>query len=183
MLSYDEIPEGFGPEDEVAFDQLPYQIQDHYIGPPSPLERHWLKGTKAVLTFWPQPPHLPQAHYWERTPIGILDGFLGSGEWTLIRTDRKTDQPAVNSHQREGEMDTKKLVVGQEVHLRSGIYNTKGKVVKVTPDGGVEVRIPISYAWNARELMHFDNYGKGRDDEGTWEEGPWELVDDHWNEA
>jgi hypothetical protein len=33
-----------------------------------------------------------------------------------------------------------KLVVGQEVHMSSGVYGNKGKVVKITPDG-VEVEI------------------------------------------
>ena len=37
-------------------------------------------------------------------------------------------------------MDTSKLVVGQEVHMSSGVYGNKGKVVKITPDG-VDVEI------------------------------------------
>ena len=66
-------------------------------------------------------------------------------------------------------MDTQKLVVGQDVYLLSGVYCTKGKVVKVTPSG-VEVH-------DAIELFGFDIYGEGCDGHKTHECGPWEIDD------
>lgn len=46
-------------------------------------------------------------------------------------------------------MDTKKLVVGQKVHVNNDVYGCMGKVVEVTSEGvGVKVD---------RELMRFDN--------------------------
>jgi len=85
-------------------------------------------------------------------------------------------------------MDTKTLVVGQDVCMLSGVYSTKGKVVKVTPLG-VEVE-------NDGEIFHFDNNGRSYvtelpssydgtshpfspwrwDGNGTYECGPWELA-------
>jgi hypothetical protein len=76
-------------------------------------------------------------------------------------------------------MDTKTLVVGQYVHLRSGCYGDSGRVVKVTPDG-VDVQTGVMQndgTWNAHELLHFDNDGKGCNDEGTRECGPWYMVE------
>jgi hypothetical protein len=85
-------------------------------------------------------------------------------------------------------MDTKTLVVGQDVYMLSGVYGNKGKVVKVTPSG-VDVQ-------TTDELLHFDNNGHSYvtelpssyngtshpfspwrwDGNGTYECGPWELV-------
>jgi hypothetical protein len=73
-------------------------------------------------------------------------------------------------------MDTKKLVIGQEVHMVSGCYSKKGWVVRVTPSG-VDVQTGVMQndgTWNAHELEHFDSNGKGVG-EGTYECGPWEL--------
>jgi len=70
-------------------------------------------------------------------------------------------------------MDTKTLVVGQDVHMVSGIYANEGKVVKVTPSG-VEVQTGVMQndgTWNAHERLRFDSEGKGLD-EGTYECGP-----------
>jgi hypothetical protein len=76
-------------------------------------------------------------------------------------------------------MDTKTLKVGQYVHLRSGCYGASGTVVKVTPDGAdVQTGVKqIGGTWNAHELLHFDNSGKGCNDEGTRECGPWHIVE------
>ena len=86
-------------------------------------------------------------------------------------------------------MDTKTLVVGQDVYMLSGVYGNKGKVVKVTPSG-VDVQ-------TTDELLHFDNNGRSYvtelpssynpsshpfspwrwDGNGTYECGPWHLDD------
>ncbi len=76
-------------------------------------------------------------------------------------------------------MDTKTLVVGQDVRLVTRLTYTKGKVVKVTPSG-VDVQTGVMQhngTWNAHELFHFDNSGKSLDpsDDTDWEFGPWEL--------
>lgn len=68
-------------------------------------------------------------------------------------------------------MDTKTLVVGQEVYMESGIYANNGHVVNVTPEG-VEV-----YSRFTHELLRFYTDGKGWDVDGTYECGPWELMD------
>ena len=67
-------------------------------------------------------------------------------------------------------MDTKTLVVGQDVYMDSGCYGCKGKVVKVTPSG-VEVQT------DSQGLLRFDNEGKGCDGNDTLECGPW-IIDD-----
>jgi hypothetical protein len=72
-------------------------------------------------------------------------------------------------------MDTKTLVVGQDVYMFSGFYGQTGEVVKVTP-WSVEVQVgpPMQ---PADELFRFDSDGKGCDGKGTYECGPWELDD------
>jgi hypothetical protein len=75
-------------------------------------------------------------------------------------------------------MGTKTLVVGQEVDISSGCYGSSGKVVKITPDG-VDVQTGVMQndgTWNAHEVLHFDNDGKGCDEEGTHECGPWYII-------
>jgi len=76
-------------------------------------------------------------------------------------------------------MDTKKLVVGQHIHMGSGPYHDEGDVVEVLPDGGYVVdatpeagRVPGKVGWL---LRHFDKDGKGLHHEGTYECGRWEL--------
>jgi len=84
-------------------------------------------------------------------------------------------------------MDTKTLVVGQEVSFQSGVYGTNGTVVKVT-SLGVDVQTHDG-------LLHFDNNGRSYvtelpssydstahpfspwrwDGNGTYECGPWEI--------
>jgi hypothetical protein len=76
-------------------------------------------------------------------------------------------------------MDTKTLVVGQDVRMFSGVYSRKGKVVKVTPSG-VDVQTGVMQndgTWNAHELFHFDNSGKVCDPDpiDMYDRGPWEL--------
>jgi hypothetical protein len=102
-------------------------------------------------------------------------------------------------------MDKKALVVGQEVYLISGIYSQKGTVVKITPEGFVDVQTGVMQSdgtWNVRDLLHFDNDGRsyvtelpdsydrkahplspwGWDGNGTYECGPWELsLTDRWS--
>jgi hypothetical protein len=103
-----------------------------------------------------------------------------------------------NSH-KVGKVDTKTLVVGQDVYMFSGCYGNKGKVVKVTPSGA-DVQTGVMQdngTWNAHELLHFDNNGRsyvtelpssydsaahplspwGWNGNGTYECGPWELDD------
>ena len=74
-------------------------------------------------------------------------------------------------------MDTKKLLVGQDAYIVSGVYvgKGKGKVVKVweTPHPvypGTVVEVQMS-----DELMHFDRNGVACDGKGTYECGLWEL--------
>jgi hypothetical protein len=77
-------------------------------------------------------------------------------------------------------MDTKTLVVGQDVYMVSEVYTCAGKVVKVAPEG-VEVQATVqSNLTRVGDLLHFDPNGKGRDDEGTHECGPWELVTENF---
>jgi hypothetical protein len=84
-----------------------------------------------------------------------------------------------------GKVDTKTLVVGQDVYMFSGCYVTTGRVIKVTPSG-VDVQ-------TTDEIWRFDTDGKACDSRGTgmfksspWERGgipgtyecgPWELDD------
>jgi hypothetical protein len=67
-------------------------------------------------------------------------------------------------------MDTKTLVVGQDVYIESGVYGCKGKVVKVTPSG-------VNVQTDKVGLLRFDNEGKTCDGNGTFECGPW-CIDD-----
>jgi hypothetical protein len=67
-------------------------------------------------------------------------------------------------------MDTKTLVVGQDVYINSGCYGDKGKVVKVTPSG-VEVQT------DGGGLFRFDKDGKGCDGNDTFECGPWYIKE------
>ena len=62
------------------------------------------------------------------------------------------------------------LVVGQEVKLSSGDRNTSGVVTRITTLG-VEVQTTVGSG-----LLHFDQSGKGRDDEvGVECGGPWYI--------
>ena len=95
----------------------------------------------------------------------------------MIRNDSEVRGPEVH-HQLGGAMDTQALVVGQEVHMESGCYGMQGKVVRVTPSG-VDVQTGVMQSdgtWNAHEILHFDRDGKGRDEEGTLECGPWYIC-------
>jgi preprotein translocase subunit YajC len=66
-------------------------------------------------------------------------------------------------------MDTKTLVVGQEVWMKSGRYFYMGRVVEVTPSG-VEVKSGV-------QMFHFGSDGKGRNSEGSHDYGPWHIDD------
>jgi hypothetical protein len=68
-------------------------------------------------------------------------------------------------------MDTKTLVVGQDVSIRSGCYGGKGKVVRVTTSG-----VDVQTDWIGGGLFRFDNDGKGCDGKATYECGPWYVV-------
>jgi hypothetical protein len=73
----------------------------------------------------------------------------------------------------------KSLVVGQVVDLSSGVYGQSGKVVEVTPEG-VSVQTfhhKYRFDYTPPEILHFSDKGQGLDDEGTFEEGPWIIVD------
>lgn len=87
-------------------------------------------------------------------------------------------------------MNTKTLVVGQEVLMRSGIYGSDGKVVKVT-EQYVEVEF-LRTPGGPIDRIRFDANGKACDSSdiyegnmwggpdpripGTHEYGPWELI-------
>ena len=96
-------------------------------------------------------------------------------------------------------MDTRTLVVGQEVKLSSGIYGINGEVVKVTPSGVIVQLInPYSVGGNTipdagpgPQLVRFGIDGKAANSNdiyvgnlfsmglpGDPEGGPWEI--DPW---
>ena len=94
-------------------------------------------------------------------------------------------------------MDTKTLVVGQDVYMVSGCYGKSGKVVEVT-SSGVIVQLALfegPIRPEGPELIRFDINGKACDSSdiytgnmwggpdpripGTHEFGPWELEDTH----
>jgi hypothetical protein len=96
-----------------------------------------------------------------------------------------------------GIMDTTKLVVGQDVFMKSGCYGCSGRVVRVTPSG-VDVQTPEMVgglpSMDAK-LIRFDNNGRSYatearsscapeehskrpwkpDEDGTPEQGPWYI--------
>jgi hypothetical protein len=74
------------------------------------------------------------------------------------------------TNDRRAMMDTKKLVVGQEVRIHSGCYYENGKVLEVTLSG-VEVHILDG------RRFRFDTLGNGCDGNATYECGPWEIVE------
>ena len=82
-------------------------------------------------------------------------------------------------------MDTTKLVVGQDVFMRSGQVGNWAKVVKVTPTGVTVESDPT----HGSELIRFDENGTACDssdicNSGVWEDskipgtssGPWKLY-------
>jgi hypothetical protein len=77
-------------------------------------------------------------------------------------------------------MNTTTLLVGQHVHMESGVYSCEGKVIKVTPDG-VDVLIPRRLSLEREEILRFDKDGKGKEGRGvdnnaTHECGPWYII-------
>jgi hypothetical protein len=74
-------------------------------------------------------------------------------------------------------MNTKALVVGQDVYLKAGVYSLKGKVVKVTWLG---VTVQIYSELDGRipsRLLRFDSEGKQRGEDSMFEGGPWYIDD------
>ncbi|MGA7294916.1 MAG: hypothetical protein WBW53_16075 [Terriglobales bacterium] len=94
-------------------------------------------------------------------------------------------------------MDTKTLVVGQDVHLKAGVYGLAGRVVKimwshavwkslglkprvyVKPYYGLHYRTP---AWMKSDyfrprLLKFDDQGKELGENPLFEGGPWYITD------
>jgi hypothetical protein len=72
-------------------------------------------------------------------------------------------------------MDTKKLVVGQEVELISGIYCKKGKVFEVTPSG-VIVQLALfegPVRPEGPELIRFHANGKACDSSDIYKGNLW----------
>lgn len=72
-------------------------------------------------------------------------------------------------------MDTKTLIVGQKVDIRSGAYyHGSGEVIKLTPSGG-EVRLdePPHYKGG---VLRFDSDGITQLQD-TIECGPWYITD------
>jgi hypothetical protein len=90
-------------------------------------------------------------------------------------------------------MDTKTLVVGQDVYMFSGSYGNKGNVVEVTSSGVIVKLARAQGPINEPTLIRFDTNGKACDSSdiyngnmwggsdpripGTHECGPWELDD------
>jgi len=74
-----------------------------------------------------------------------------------------------------------KWTVGQEVHMLSGNYIAKGKVVEVNPSGAVVQKFPwpwIAGVNQGGKLYHFDNHGRQLDDGNGWDQyGPW-VIDE-----
>ena len=63
--------------------------------------------------------------------------------------------------------DIKTLAVGQEVWMRSGVYSTDGRVVRVTSERiDVQTGMMQKDGWHARDLLHFDNNGRSYVTEG-----------------
>jgi hypothetical protein len=89
-------------------------------------------------------------------------------------------------------MDTSKLVVGQEMRLKSGPhYGMKGIVVKIEKRWlrkYIEVEVPeegrIRFdrngkACDSHDIYHGLMWGRNDDIPGTRECGPWELYEDY----
>ena len=81
-------------------------------------------------------------------------------------------------------MDTKTLMVGQDIYMYSGPYWWWGKVVTITSDGvDVQTREEIlpsgdlNLRCGTEQLLRFDNAGTGSDEEGTYECGAWHIDD------
>ena len=77
-------------------------------------------------------------------------------------------------------MDTKTLVVGQEVSLESGLYRCRGKVDQITPSGVVFVRgMHDDGTWNdGCGMLRFNRSGWGSDEQGTLEYGRWYIAEE-----
>jgi hypothetical protein len=75
----------------------------------------------------------------------------------------------MNTVAQEEVMDTKTLVVGQDVYMLSGVYICWGKVVKITPSG-------VDVQTDDQGLLRFNSRGEGYD-KGTHECGPWYIDD------
>jgi hypothetical protein len=67
-------------------------------------------------------------------------------------------------------MDTRKLAIGQDVCIFSGVYELGGKVVEVTP-AGVEVRTVRGPYVPEGALYCFDTNDEGCDGRSTYECG------------
>ncbi|MFZ0952313.1 MAG: hypothetical protein WAN17_08605 [Candidatus Sulfotelmatobacter sp.] len=84
-------------------------------------------------------------------------------------------------------MDTKRLVIGQDVHIENGLTVYVAKVVKVTQEGGVIVRTigligghdPLLMIGAGNDgLILLDSNGSGYYITETSDHpGPWQLVD------
>lgn len=68
-------------------------------------------------------------------------------------------------------MNTKTLVVGQRVVMRSGCYGYEGAVIRVGPLG-------VDVQTDEGELFQFDQKGLERDGKSTYECGLWEIDDE-----
>ena len=107
-----------------------------------------------------------------------------------IGTPQFKVQGKVQPRRREAMMDTKTLVVGQDVYIFDDCYNSdSGKVTKITP-GFVEVTIkvnriapgftPLGVELNIGDeiLLTFDRNGKGEDGQFTpGGYGVWHIDD------
>jgi hypothetical protein len=101
---------------------------------------------------------------------------------------------AFSRHKLQATMDTKTLVIGQDVYLNAGAYGLDGKVVKirwshavwrlfglnrrvyVQPYRGLHDRIPPWQSDYFRpRLLRFDNEGKECGGNPLFEGGPWYI--------
>jgi hypothetical protein len=125
--------------------------------------------------------------------LAVVRAYLKSAESKEL-SKYQDEMPRIG---RRNVIDTSTLVVGQKVDLVSGCYGLGGIVAKVTPSG-VDVQTGVMQndgAWNAHELLHFDNNGRsyvtelpssydstahplspwGWKGNGTYECGPWYI--------
>jgi hypothetical protein len=115
---------------------------------------------------------------WHTCEVCGQAGQLREGAWLKTLCDKHAEHTSAffliafadRELGKEYSMDTKTLVVGQEVYIFSGLCNHYGKVVAVGPEGA---RVKID---GEMEVFNFDKEGKGRVEQGT-EYGPWYIDD------
>ena len=100
--------------------------------------------------------------------LSVRDNDFPGSDLIEITDEKLLDK--LRSVNRRAMMDTKTMVVCQDVSMTSGIYSTEGNVVKVKPYG-VEVELYGGI------LLKFNHEGEGQTQDGTKECGPWYIDD------